>query len=87
MVVLFYDEDTEKSKELHEVLKAMELVDDSLDNSTVFVKFCDKDFANEAFGLKQLPAIAYFDQQIPGNFILHKTIFCPDVLKYGWHFL
>ena len=55
LLALLYDDDDDESKEFHDVLKSLELVDDKLDkldNNTVFVKCSDDDVARDVFGFQ-----------------------------------
>ncbi|XP_034245365.1 uncharacterized protein LOC117647614 isoform X2 [Thrips palmi] len=62
LVVLFYDNDDEDSTQ---VLGELEKIDDDCDKHGIqFVKI-DDEKAAQAFGIDQVPAIVYFEKQIP----------------------
>ncbi|EFN67268.1 Putative protein disulfide-isomerase C1F5.02 [Camponotus floridanus] len=62
LVVLFYDHDDEDSMQ---VLNELEKIDDDCDRHGIqFVKI-DDEKATEEFGIDNLPAIVYFEKQIP----------------------
>ncbi|XP_011696351.1 PREDICTED: uncharacterized protein LOC105455018 isoform X4 [Wasmannia auropunctata] len=62
LVVLFYDRDDEESMQ---VLNELEKIDDDCDKHGIqFVKI-DDDKAAQEFGIDDLPAIVYFEKQIP----------------------
>ncbi|XP_044009391.1 uncharacterized protein LOC122853163 isoform X2 [Aphidius gifuensis] len=62
LVVLFYETDQDISSQ---VLWELEKIDDDLDKHGIqFVKINDKNTARE-FGIDQVPAIVYFEHQIP----------------------
>ncbi|XP_073978532.1 hulk isoform X2 [Rhodnius prolixus] len=62
LVVLFYDNDDEDSMQ---VLEELEKIDDDCDKHGIqFVKIDDSEVAQE-YGIDDLPAIVYFEKQIP----------------------
>ncbi|XP_011137175.2 uncharacterized protein LOC105181845 isoform X2 [Harpegnathos saltator] len=62
LVVLFYDHDDDESMQ---VLNELEKIDDDCDKHGIqFVKI-DDEKATEDFGIDDLPAIVYFEKQIP----------------------
>ncbi|XP_032681273.1 uncharacterized protein LOC116848848 isoform X2 [Odontomachus brunneus] len=62
LVVLFYDHGDEESMQ---ILNELEKIDDDCDRHGIqFVKI-DDDKATEEFGIDDLPAIVYFEKQIP----------------------
>ncbi|XP_052121699.1 uncharacterized protein LOC113208203 [Frankliniella occidentalis] len=62
LVVLFYDNDDEDSMQ---VLGELEKIDDDCDKHGIqFVKI-DDEKAAQAFGIDEVPAIVYFEKQIP----------------------
>ena len=69
-VVLFYDEEKRDSRQMHDILKSLEAVDDKLDKfdkqDIMFVK-CSDDGITEEFGYEkeQMPLLVYFENQIP----------------------
>ncbi|XP_071438980.1 uncharacterized protein hlk isoform X3 [Hetaerina americana] len=62
LVVLFYDNDDEESQQ---VLGELEKIDDDCDKRGIqFVKIDDQATAEE-YGIDQLPALVYFEKEIP----------------------